>query len=414
MNRRVVVTGMGAVTPLGNDVQTTWQALLAGKSGVGQITHFDTTGFTTTIAGEVKNFQPEDFIDPKEVKHTDPFVWYAVAAAKEAWAQSGLADVQVDPLRVGVMIGSGIGGIGTFERQFQAYLEKGPRRISPYFVPMMIGNMAAGHVSIALGARGPVSAVVTACATGTNAIGDAFRTIARGDVDIMIAGGAEAAITPMGVGGFCSARALSTRNDDPQGASRPFDKGRDGFVMGEGSGIVILESLESAQARGATIYAEITGYAFAGDAYHVVQPHPEGAGGARAMAEAVRDAGWKPEDVDYINAHGTSTDFNDRLETKAIKDVFGEHAYKLAINSTKSMTGHLLGAAGGLEFIVTVLTLRQGIIHPTINQVERDPECDLDYVPNTARKQEVRRALTNSLGFGGHNATLAAARWEEV
>lgn len=414
MNRRVVVTGMGAVTPLGNDVQTTWQALLAGKSGVGQITHFDTTGFTTTIAGEVKNFQPEDFIDPKEVKHTDPFVWYAVAAAKEAWAQSGLADVQVDPLRVGVMIGSGIGGIGTFERQFQAYLEKGPRRISPYFVPMMIGNMAAGHVSIALGARGPVSAVVTACATGTNAIGDAFRTIARGDVDIMIAGGAEAAITPMGVGGFCSARALSTRNDDPQGASRPFDKGRDGFVMGEGSGIVILESLESAQARGATIYAEITGYAFAGDAYHVVQPHPEGAGGARAMAEAVRDAGWKPEDVDYINAHGTSTDFNDRLETKAIKDVFGEHAYKLAINSTKSMTGHLLGAAGGLEFIVTVLTLRHGIIHPTINQVERDPECDLDYVPNTARKQEVRRALTNSLGFGGHNATLAAARWEEV
>jgi len=401
------------VTPLGNDVQSTWQALLEGKSGVGQITYFDTKDFTTTIAAEVKNFKPEQFIDAKEVKRADPFVWYAVAAAKEAWAQSGLAQVEIDPERVGVMIGSGIGGIGTFERQFQNYLEKGPRRISPFFVPMMISNMAAGHVSIALGARGPVSAVVTACATGTNAIGDAFRCIARGDVDVMIAGGSEAAITPMGVGGFCSARALSTRNHDPQAASRPFDKGRDGFVMGEGSGIVILESLESAQNRGATIYAEITGYGYAGDAYHVVQPHPEAKGGARAMAEAIRDAGWKPEEVDYINAHGTSTDFNDRLETKAIKDVFGDHAYKLAINSTKSMTGHLLGAAGGVEFIVSVLTMQQGIIHPTINLVEPDPNCDLDYVPNSSRKQTVKKSITNSLGFGGHNATLAAARWEE-
>lgn len=413
MNRRVVVTGLGAVTPLGNDVQTTWQALLAGKSGIGQITYFDTSQFTSKIAGEVKNFEPEKYMDPKEVKRTDPFVWYAIAAAREAWTQSGLDNAEIDPERIGVMIGSGIGGIGTFERQFQAYLEKGPRRISPFFVPMMIGNMAAGHVSIALGAQGPVSAVVTACATGTNAIGDAFRAIARGDVDIMVAGGSEAAITPMGVGGFCSARALSTRNDDPQGASRPFDAGRDGFVMGEGSGIVILESLESAKTRGAEILAEITGYGYAGDAYHVVQPHPEGAGGARAMAGAINDAGWKPGDVDYINSHGTSTEFNDRLETKAIKDVFGEHAYELAVNSTKSMTGHLLGAAGGVEFIVTVLTLLNGIIHPTINQAEADPDCDLDYVANSARRQLVQRALTNSLGFGGHNATLAAARWEE-
>lgn len=413
MQRRVVVTGLGAITPLGNDVQSTWQALLDGKCGVGQITHFDASQFTTTIAAEVKDFDPEKYMDPKEAKRTDPFVWYAIAAAKEAWAHSGLDQVELNPERVGVMIGSGIGGIGTIERQYEAYMEKGPRRISPFFVPMIIGNMAAGHVSIALGARGPVSAVVTACATGTNAIGDAFRTIARGDVDIMIAGGAEAAITPLGLGGFCSARALSTRNDDPQRASRPFDKARDGFVMGEGSGIVVLESLESAQARGAKILAEICGYGYAGDAYHVVQPHPDAIGGARAMAEAVRDAGWRPEEVDYINAHGTSTPFNDRLETKAIKDVFGEHANKLAINSTKSMTGHMLGAAGAVEFIVSVLTMQEGVIHPTINQEEADPDCDLDYVPNSARRQEVKKSITNSLGFGGHNATLAAARWEE-
>lgn len=413
MQRRVVVTGLGAITPLGNDVQSTWQALLDGKCGVGQITHFDASQFTTTIAAEVKVFDPEKYMDPKEAKRTDPFVWYAIAAAKEAWVHSGLDQVELNPERVGVMIGSGIGGIGTIERQYEAYMEKGPRRISPFFVPMIIGNMAAGHVSIALGARGPVSAVVTACATGTNAIGDAFRTIARGDVDIMIAGGAEAAITPLGLGGFCSARALSTRNDDPQRASRPFDKARDGFVMGEGSGIVVLESLESAQARGAKILAEICGYGYAGDAYHVVQPHPDAIGGARAMAEAVRDAGWRPEEVDYINAHGTSTPFNDRLETKAIKDVFGAHANKLAINSTKSMTGHMLGAAGAVEFIVSVLTMQEGVIHPTINQEEADPDCDLDYVPNSARRQEVKKSITNSLGFGGHNATLAAARWEE-
>lgn len=411
--KRVVVTGLGATTPLGNDVQTTWQALLAGKSGVGRISHFDATQFTTTIAAEVKDFDPERYMDAKEVKRNDPFIWYAIAAAKEAWVHSGLDQAGLNPERVGVMVGSGIGGIGTIERQCQAYAEKGSRRISPFFVPMIIGNMAAGQVSIALGARGPVSTVVTACATGTNAIGDAFRLIARGDVDVMIAGGAEAAITPLGLGGFCSARALSTRNDEPQRASRPFDKGRDGFIMGEGGGIVILESLDSAQARGAKILAEVCGYGYAGDAYHVVQPHPEAAGAGRAMAEAIRDAGWMPEDVDYINAHGTSTPFNDRLETKAIKDVFGEHAYKLAVNSTKSMIGHMLGAAGAVEFIVAVLSMQEGILHPTINLEEADPHCDLDYVPNTARSQQVSKSISNSLGFGGHNATLALARWEE-
>lgn len=413
MQRRVVVTGLGAVSPLGNDVQSTWQALLAGKSGVGQITHFDASQFTTTIAAEVKDFDPEGYMDAKEVKRSDPFVWYAIAAAKEAWAHSGLDREKLNPERVGVIIGSGIGGIGTIEGQHQAYLEKGPRRISPYFVPMIIGNIAAGSVSIALGAQGPVSAVVTACATSTNAIGDAFRLVARGDVDVMIAGGSEAAITPLALGGFCSARALSTRNDEPLRASRPFDKGRDGFIMGEGGGVVILESLDYARARGAKILGEVCGYGYAGDAYHVVQPHPEALGGARAMSEALRDAGWRPEEVDYINAHGTSTPFNDRLDTKAIKNVFGEHAYRLMVNSTKSMTGHMLGAAGAMEFIVSILSMLEGVIHPTVNLEEADPDCDLDYVPSVPRRVQVRRAISNSFGFGGHNATLAFARWEE-
>lgn len=413
MKRRVVVTGLGAVTPLGHDVQSTWQALLAGQSGVGRITRFDASEFPTAIAAEVKDFDPGRYMDDKEAKRNDPFIWYAVAAAKEAWAQAGLDEEKPDPRRVGVMIGSGIGGIGTIESQHQVYLQKGPRRLTPFFVPMIIGNMAAGQVSIALGARGPVSAVVTACATGTNAIGDAFRLVARGDVDVAVAGGSEAAITPLSLGGFCAARALSTRNDEPHKASRPFDKGRDGFVMGEGSGVVVLESLDSARARGARILAEVCGYGYAGDAYHVVQPRPDAAGAARAMAEAIRDAGWQPGEVDYVNAHGTSTPFNDRLETKAIKDVFGRHAYKLAVNSTKSMLGHMLGAAGAVEFIVTVLTLLEGVIHPTINQEEADPDCDLDYVPNVLRRQRVRKAISNSLGFGGHNATLAVARWEE-
>lgn len=412
MKHRVVVTGMGAVTPLGNDVETTWRRLVAGESGVGPITKFDASSFSTSIAAEVRDFDPAQHIDSKEAKRTDPFVWYAIAAAQEAWRQAGLETTELDPLRVGVMVGSGIGGITTLEQQYKLYLEKGARRISPYFVPMMISNMAAGHISIALGAKGPVSAVVTACATGTNAIGDAFRVIARGDVDIMVAGGTEAAITPMGVGGFCSARALSTRNDAPSAASRPFDAQRDGFVIGEGSGIVVLESLEHAVKRGATILAEVAGYGSAGDAYHVVQPHPEGAGGAAAMAAALADAGWRPEQVDYINAHGTSTPFNDRLETAAIKAVFGGHAYKLAVNSTKSMIGHLLGAAGAVEFIACVKTITDGVLHPTINLTNPDPDCDLDYVTEGARNGTVARAITNSLGFGGHNATLALARWE--
>lgn len=413
MKRRVVVTGLGLVTPLGHDVETTWQALLAGQSGAGAITKFDASEFTTTFAAEVKDFNPDKYMDPKEAKRTDPFVWYGIVAAKEAWHQAGLEGAGIDPTRIGVMVGSGIGGITTFERQYDAYKEKGSRRISPFFVPMMISNMAAGNISIALGAKGPVSSVVTACATGTNAIGDAFRAIARGDVDIMVAGGAEASITPMGLGGFCAARALSTRNDDPQAASRPFDAERDGFVMGEGAGIVVLESLESAQKRGAKILAEITGYGSTGDAYHVVQPHPEGEGGARAMAAAIADSGWEPHEVDYINAHGTSTEYNDKLETKGIKQVFSDHAYKIAVNSTKSMTGHLLGAAGGLEFVVMVKSLMEQVVHPTINRTNPDPDCDLDYVTEGARKLLVGKALSNSLGFGGHNATLAAARWEE-
>jgi 3-oxoacyl-[acyl-carrier-protein] synthase II len=413
MKQRVVVTGLGVISPLGNDVLSTWRNLLAGKSGIGEITKFDASEFSTRIAGEVKGFQPERYMDPKEVKRSDPFVRYALAAAKEAWTQSGLEQEMFIPERLGVIIGSGVGGITTIESQHQLYLEKGPRRISPYFAPMMICNMAAGNVSIVYGARGPVSAVVTACASGTDAIGEAFRIISRGDADIMIAGGAEAAITPMAMGGFCSARALSTRNDDPQGASRPFDNDRDGFVMSEGSGIVILESLASAQARGGKILAEVWGYGSAGDAYHVVQPHPEASGATRAMAVALDDAGWAPKDVDYVNAHGTSTPFNDRLETQAIKNVFGDHAYKLAINSTKSMTGHLLGAAGALEFIVTVLTIKEGIIHPTINLSAPDPDCDLDYVPSGSRQQTVKKAISNSLGFGGHNASLALGRWED-
>lgn len=412
MRQRVVVTGMGAITPLGNDVDTTWRRLVAGENGIGPITKFNTESFTSTIAGEVKDFAPGEFFDPREAKRSDPFTWYALAAAKEAWNQAGLQEIKLDPLRVGVMVGSGIGGISTLEQQYKLYLEKGPRRISPYFVPMIISNMAAGHISIALGAKGPVSSVVTACSTGTNAIGDAFRLIAWGDVDVMVAGGSEAAITPMGVGGFCSARALSTRNDDPAHASRPFDAERDGFVIGEGSGIVVLESLEHARERGAAILAEVAGYGAAGDAYHVVQPHPQGAGGAAAMAAALADAGWQPGQVDYVNAHGTSTPLNDRLETAAIKAVFGPHAYKMAINSSKSMFGHLLGAAGAVEFIVCVKTLTEGEIHPTINLTVPDPDCDLDYVTEGARQQAVVRAISNSLGFGGHNATLALIRWE--
>ncbi len=413
MGRRVVITGMGAITPLGNDVESTWQNLLQGKSGVDQITRFDTDGFSTKIGGEVKNFDPTKYIDKREAKRLDRFVQYGLAAAYQAWEMAGLDKHKPDPTTVGVLVGSGIGGLETLEEQHSNYLEKGSRRISPFFVPMMIGNMAAGNISINLGLKGPVTSVVSACATGTDAIGGAFRSIAWGDADIMVTGGTEASITPMGLGGFCSARALSTRNDEPQKASRPFDAERDGFVMGEGAGILILESLESAQKRGATILAEIKGYGSVGDAYHQVQPDPQGEGGARAMARAIQDAGWAPEQVDYINAHGTSTEYNDRLETGSIKRVCGEQAFKMVINSSKSMLGHLMGAAGAVEFIATIKTLQEGRVHPTINLTNPDPDCDLDYVSDGTRQVEINRALSNSLGFGGHNASLAVEKWVE-
>ncbi len=413
MGRRVVITGMGAITPLGNDVETTWENLLQGKSGVDRISRFDPEGFTTRIAGEIKDFDPNQFIDKREAKRMDPFVHYGLAAAFQAWEQAGLSRECPDPETVGVLVGSGIGGLGTLEEQHSSYLEKGSRRISPFFVPMMIGNMAAGNISIQLGLKGPVTSLVSACATGTDAIGAAFRTIAWGDAEVMVAGGTEASITPMGLGGFCSARALSTRNETPAQASRPFDAGRDGFVIGEGAGIVVLETLERATQRGAKILGEIKGYGSVGDAYHQVQPDPQGDGGARAMARAINDAGWDPQQVDYINAHGTSTEYNDRLETEAIKRVCGEQAYKMAINSSKSMLGHLLGAAGAVELIITVKSLQEGQLHPTINLTDPDPDCDLDYVPDGVRQVKINRALTNSLGFGGHNAILAVEKWED-
>ena len=413
MKNRVVVTGMGAITPLGNTLQEFWNNLLNGVSGVDQITYFDTTDFPTKIAAEVKDFDIEKYMDKKEAKRTDKFVQYGVGAAVEAWKHAQFKDGDYDPERVGVLVGSGIGGIETFEKQHKLFLEKGVRRVSPFFVPMMISNMAAGQISIALGARGPVTSVVTACATATNAIGDAFKTIQRGDADIMVAGGAEASITPMGLGGFCSARAVSTNNDNPTKASRPFEKNRDGFVMGEGSGIVVLESLEHAKKRGAKILAEVVGYGVTSDAFHVVQPAPGGEGGARAMQLALKDAQIEPDQVEYINAHGTSTDFNDRLETEAIKKIFGEHAYKLNISSTKSMTGHLLGAAGGIEIIASVMSMLEGKIHPTINYETPDPDCDLNYTPNKMVEREVNYAMSNSLGFGGHNATLVVKKWKD-
>ncbi len=404
--RRVLNTGLGVLTPLGNTVAEFWEGLKAGRSGVGPITHFDASKFTTRFAAEVKGFNPEAYMERRDVRHIDPFAQYAIAAAKQAVADAGLQITPENAERVGVLIGSGIGGISTWEEQHSVYLNRGPSRISPYFVPMMICNMASGQVSIALGAKGPNTTVVTACATASHAIGDAMAIIRRGDAEVMIAGGSEAAITPMGVVGFCAARALSTRNDDPQRASRPFDRDRDGFVMGEGAGILVLESEEHARARGAQVYAEVAGYAMTGDAYHITAPAPGGEGAARAMALALKDARLAPTDVDYINAHGTSTPPNDAVETAAIKQVFGDHAYRLMVSSTKSMIGHLLGAGGGVEAAVCALTIRDRVVHATINYENPDPECDLDYVPNTAREAPVRVALSNSLGFGGHNACL--------
>jgi 3-oxoacyl-[acyl-carrier-protein] synthase II len=409
--RRVVVTGIGAVTPLGNDIDTTWKNIIEGKSGVGPLTRINADEYPAKVSAELKDFNPEAFMEKTDARKMDRFTQYAVAAALMAVKDANLTINDENSDRVGVWIGSGIGGMETFEKQHEIFLERGYRRVSPFFVPMLIPDMATGQVSITLGARGFNSCTVTACATGTNSIGDAFRVIQRGDADAMITGGAEAPITKMSVAGFCANKALST-NPDPKTASRPFDKNRDGFIIGEGSGIVVLEELEHALARGAKIYAEIVGYGATGDAYHITAPAPGGEGGARAMKMAIKGSGLKPEDIDYINAHGTSTEYNDKFETLAVKEVFGEHAYKLALSSTKSMTGHLLGAAGGVEAIFSVLAIRDSILPPTINLETPDPECDLDYVPNTARKKEIKAAMSNSLGFGGHNATIIFKKYE--
>ena len=412
MRRRVVVTGMGMVSPLGTGVEKSWQALIQGKSGVASITKFDATGFDTRIAAEVKDFVPENFIDKKEMKRMDIFIQYAMAASVLAMEDSGLKITPANADRVGVVVGAGLGGLTTIEAFHKILLERGPGRISPFFIPSLIVNEAPGQISMRFGAKGPNASVVTACATGNHNIGDAWRLIQRGDADAIISGGVEATVTPLAVSGFNAMKALSTRNDEPEKASRPFDKARDGFVMGEGSGILILEELTSALDRGAKIYAEIIGYGLTGDAYHITAPAPDGEGAARCMQMALKDSGISPEEVDYINAHGTSTYYNDIYETLAIKSVFKEHARKLAISSTKSMTGHLLGGAGGVEAIFTILTLFHGIIPPTINYETPDPECDLDYVPNEARKADVRVAISNSFGFGGTNAVLAFRKFE--
>jgi 3-oxoacyl-[acyl-carrier-protein] synthase II len=405
--RRVVVTGLGALSPLGNDVETTWAGLVAGRSGVGPITRFDATGFESTFAGEVKAFDADALFGRKEAKRMDRFVQFALAASRQAMASARLDVAATDPLRVGVVIGTGIGGIETFEAQHQALREKGPGRVSPFFIPMMIANMASGQVSIALGAKGPSFTTVSACSSGAHAIGEAMRLVQHGDVDAVLAGGAEATITPMAVAGFLALKALSTRNDDPQAASRPFDRDRDGFVMGEGAGVLVLESEEHARRRGATVLCELAGYGTTADAYHITAPSEDGEGAARAMRAALLDAGIELHHVHYINAHGTSTPAGDPVEVRAVKDVFGEHAKRLMMSSTKSMTGHLLGAAGGLEAVITALVLGRGVVPPTINLEHQDDACDLDLVPNQARKATVKVALSNSFGFGGHNVTLA-------
>ena len=412
MRHRVVITGVGAVTPLGVGVDALWEGVLAGRSGIRRITRFDPSPFPTQIAGEVPDFDPTAFMERKDARRMDRFTQFAVASVAMALEDAGLRLDDVDRDRLGVVMGTGIGGIETFVEQAGVMAERGPDRVSPFFIPMMIANMAAGQVAIRFGARGPNSTLVTACAASAHAVGEAFRILQRGEADVMITGGAEAAIVPLGVAGFCAMKALSTRNDDPAAASRPFDRDRDGFVMAEGAGALILETLEHARRRGARVYAEIIGYGTTADAYHITQPAPGGEGGARAMQAALADAGLAPEQVDYINAHGTSTPQGDVAETQAIKRVFGEHAYRLAVSSTKSMTGHLLGAAGAVETILTALALRDGVLPPTINLDEPDPECDLDYVPNRARRRDIAVALSNSFGFGGQNACLALRRYE--
>ncbi len=404
--RRVVVTGVGLVSPLGTGNRKNWDALVAGRSGVGRITRFDATDFPVQIAGEVKDFNPEDFIEKKEIKKMDLFIQYSLAAAQFAMEDSGLQINEANAERVGVLVGAGLGGLPTIEKYHLALQEGGYKKISPFFIPMLITNLAPGHISIKYGAKGPNLSSVSACATGTHSIGDAYHMIARGDADAMIAGGTESTVTPLAIGGFAVMRALSTRNDDPEAASRPFEKNRDGFVLAEGAGIVILEEYEAARKRGAKIYAEVAGYGLTGDAYHLTAPAPDGEGAARCMKMALDNAGINPEEVDYINAHGTSTLFNDLYETMAIKKVFGSHAGKLLVTSSKSMTGHMLGAAGGVEAAIALMSMESGVATPTINYREPDPECDLDYVPNTAREAKITCALSNSFGFGGTNATL--------
>ena len=412
MSRRVVVTGIGLVSPVGIGTGANWSALLSGRSGIGRISRFDVSNFSTQIAGEVKGFDPLQFVEKKDVKKMDIFIQYAIAASQFAMDDSGLPITPDNADRVGVYIASGIGGFSTIEREHRALLEGGPRKISPFFIPSAIINLASGQVSIRFGAKGPNSATCTACSASAHALGDAFEIIRRGDADAMIAGGSEAAITPMGVGGFGAMRALSTRNADPSRASRPFDRDRDGFIIGEGSGVLILEALEIAQARGAKIYAELVGYGMSADAFHITAPSEDGEGAVRVMKIALQRAGVTPGQIDYINAHGTSTPYNDRLETLAIKKCFGEHASKVAISSTKSMTGHLLGAAGGLEAGITALVVHTQELPPTINLDNPDPECDLDYVPHTSRKAAVTHALSNSFGFGGTNAALLFKRFD--
>ncbi|MCK9431476.1 MAG: beta-ketoacyl-ACP synthase II [Candidatus Omnitrophica bacterium] len=414
MKKRVVITGLGTITPVGNDVSSFWQSLKEGKSGVGPITYFDTTGFDSKIAAQVKDFDPAVFgISHKEARRTAQFVQFSIAAAKQAMESSGLQMDNEDRTRMGVLIGSGIGSLHTIEEEHKVLLNKGPSRLSPFLIPMLIVNEASGMVAIVHGLKGPNSCVATACASGSHAIGEAYRTILYGDADIMLTGGTESCIVPTAVGGFCALRALSTRNDDPKKASRPFDGQRDGFVMAEGCGLVVLEELEHALSRNAEIIAEIKGFGMSCDAYHITAPDPEGAGAAQAMSGALKDAGMNPEEISYINAHGTSTKMNDKIETLSMKKTFGEYSKKVMISSTKSVTGHLLGAAGGVEFVACCLAIKDGVIPPTINYENPDPDCDLDYVPNTARKINVEACMSNSLGFGGHNASLIVKKFKK-
>ncbi len=409
---RVVVTGMGVLTPVGHSLKEFWDNLVAGRSGVSRITRFDVGRYDCQIAGEVKGFDPAKFLDKKDARRADRFEQYALVATGQALADAGLEVPKIHPERAGVVLGSGIGGIDTFERQHQLLLSGGPGRVSPFFIPMMIIDMGPGLVSMRYGLKGPNYATVSACASSAHAIGDAFHIIQRGEAEVMVTGGCEATITPSSLAGFCSARALSTRNDEPQRASRPFDKNRDGFVMGEGGGILILEELEHAKKRGARIYAELLGFGMTGDAYHMTAPAPKGEGAARAMREALRSAKLKPEQISYINAHGTSTDQGDIAETEATKTVFGDYAYQVPISSTKSMTGHLLGAAGAVELAVCILSIHTGVLHPTINLEEPDPACDLDYIPKVAREKKVDFAISNSFGFGGHNVSIVVGRYQ--